>query len=79
MNISILLGKGVGVGYQLNEYSTGCNWISLQASPYNIDKLTFDLNFPFTIEIYIKSRKVRQRSKVKSSNFLRPCVVTLTQ
>lgn len=79
MNISILLGKGEGVGCQLNEYSTRCNWIRLQASPYNIDKLTFDLNLPFTLEIYINSRKVRQRSKVRSSNFLRPCVITLTQ
>lgn len=79
MNISILLGKGEGVGCQFNEYSTRCNWIRLQASPYNIDRLTFDLNLPFTLEIYINSRKVRQRSKVRSSNFLRPCVVTLTQ
>lgn len=79
MNISILLGKGEGMGYQFNEYITRCNWIRLQASPYNIDKLTFDLNLPFTLEIYINSRKVRQRSKVRSSNFLRPCVVNLPQ
>lgn len=51
MNISILLGKGEGMGYQFNEYITRCNWIRLQASPYNIDKLTFDLNLPFTVEI----------------------------